>query len=194
MIIDSLCPYCHNLCAWSTTSDTKYVRCSHCERMFVASTWGGGDKFPAPGHRRKKRPPPLWPWCLFTVFILAVVVGGSQLYNAKRAARDEPKVTREHFERLSVGMRARDVIKLLGNPSRIDESVLPRVDFHMSHRYEVDKERFLKRYFWEEDDNMVWVDFVQGHIQRFGAVFDGERIGEEVNRPIIEETRNTDNP
>jgi hypothetical protein len=162
--------------------------------MFIASTWGGGDKCPATAQRRKKPPPPLWPWCLVAFLTLGVVIGSAQLYNAKRAARDAPKVTREHFERLRVGMPDREVMKLFGIPSRVDDSLVPRIDPLMAHRYLVDKERFLKRYFWEEDDTMVWVDFIEGRVDRFGAVFDGERIGEEVKLPIIEETRSTDEP
>jgi hypothetical protein len=104
----------------------------------------------------------------------ALIVAGLLLYHGTKW---KPKVTRENFERLEVGMEELTVFKLLGDPSRRDESVIRRVDPRWRLRYTVRPNEFLQRCFWEDGDNLIWADLYQGLIQDYGAVLDGEQLG-----------------
>jgi hypothetical protein len=192
MMINSVCPYCQNDILWSSTSETKYIRCCHCEKTFVPSTWGGGSKMPDPAHRRKKSAPPLWPWLLLTAAACVVVVVITQVYQAyqeKRALAHAPRVTRENFERLHVGMTDLEMVRLLGGHSRMDTSVVPKIDEHLAHRFTVEDQRFVRRLFWEDGDNVIWADCHYGKVLRFGAKLEGEQIGEDPTLPLSIETR-----
>jgi hypothetical protein len=195
MMVDSVCPYCRNVSLWSSTSETKYVRCCHCEKIFVPTTWGGGEKMPDLAHRRKKTPPPLWPWLLLTAATIVVVVTITQIYQSyqeKREAAHSPRVTRENFERLYVGMPDRELIKLLGGHTRMDNSVVPKIDEHLAHRFTVEDRRFVRRLFFEDGDDFIWVDCLDGKVLKYGARLDGEQIGDNVAMPLSHETRRDD--
>ena len=194
MLIHSACPHCHNPCIWSDTCDSKYVRCCHCEKMFVISTWGVGHALDHHQKRRRRQTAPLWPWVILTGTVCALLVAGSLLYQGKEAAKQESRVTRKNFERLKVGMNEVAVFTLLGNPDRRDESILPRVESRWKLRYAARAEEFLHRCFWEDGDNLIWVDFLKDRVQDFGATLDGGQFGKNPQAPLVQELQMLDEP
>lgn len=192
MMVDTACPHCHHPCSWSNTSETKYVRCAFCERTFVVSTLGIGQ----PLHRKPRRrrtPLPLWPWFLFAVGTCLVVGIGSLAIHFQRERVRETKVTVENFQRLRLGMTDRDVLNILGASTRTDRSLVPQLDVNKAHHYELAEEEFTQRSFWEDGDNVIWIEFRQRRITKFGGFLEGERIGEETTDPLVKQTQELDN-
>jgi hypothetical protein len=187
MMVHSACPHCRNECVWSDTSESKYVRCSHCEKTFVISTWGIGQSITKEQRRPRKKRPFLWPWMLLLVLIGVSLGGGLFVQSYDQPKKPEPKVTLENYQRLVVGMNEFHVRKILGFASRRDDSIVPKIS-NLVHRYKVDSSRFPQRCFWDDGDNVIWVTFVQGKAMQFGATLDGERIGADIQAPLILET------
>jgi hypothetical protein len=194
MLIHSACPHCHHPCIWSDTSDSKYVRCCHCEKTFVISTWGVGQALDQRPRRRRRRSASLWPWVLLTGAACAVIVTGSLFYQGKEAARQESKLSRANFERLKVGMKDLQLFKLLGSPSRRDESIVPQVDPRWKLRYAVSSDEFIQRCFWEDGDDVIWVELFRGQILDYGAILDGERVGKNPQTSLAKELQVLDEP
>jgi hypothetical protein len=190
MLIDTACPHCHHPCSWSNTSETKYVRCAFCERTFAVSTFGMSQ--PVTRRRPRRRQWPLWPWFVVAGLTCLIVVVVSLLLNSQRQKASETKVTVENFQRLQLGMAERDILQILGLPTRTDRSLVPQVDAHMIHRFEVSEEEFTQRCFWEDGDNVIWIDLRKGRVENFGATLEGEQFGQKVEQTLQNERANTD--
>jgi hypothetical protein len=188
MMVHSACPHCHNECVWSDTSETKYVRCCHCEKTFVISTFGIGHHLPTQQHRPRNHGPLLWPWMVILAMLVAAVVVELAVQSSKRPKKPESKVTLENYNRLRVGMKEIEVRQVLGFANRRDDSIVPKIS-NLSHRYKVDEENFPQRCFWEDGEDFIWVTLTGGKVTQYGATLDGVQFGDDVKAPLILETQ-----
>jgi hypothetical protein len=175
---------------WSDTSESKYVRCNHCEKVFVISTWGVGRAVPAvPQKRRTRRGRGLYLWPAVLVLaasVLIVTVESVLHYLRRPEPPPESKVTLENYQRLHAGMKEIEVCRLLGYPTRKDNSLAPKVA-NEKHNFSVDEKSFLKRYFWEDGDDVIWVSFLNNRAEQFGGTLGGEQLGEAIKGDLIKE-------
>jgi hypothetical protein len=190
MMVHSSCPFCHNLCVWSDTSETKYVRCCHCEKTFVISTWGIGHA--GEQRRRRRRSGPLiWPWVLVLLITVVVLGFGLVLESLSHPKAPESKVTVGNYQRLKVGMTEADLYRLLGHPKRRDDSLVPKIS-NLRHRYEVEEKHFSQRCFWEDGDEVIWIILAEGRVQQYGGRLEGVQYGDEIKAPLVLETQEKD--
>jgi hypothetical protein len=192
MLVHSACPHCHNLCVWSDSAETKYARCAHCEKTFVVSTWGTGQPLTRQRPRRRRHGPLLWPWMLLLAITGGMILAALVAQSYPHSKQPESKITFENYERLEVGMKEAAILRLLGHPKRHDDSLVPKVN-NLAHRYEVEDKNFLKRYFWEDGEDVIWATLAEGRVRQFGATLAGVQYGDNVKAPLILETQIKDN-
>lgn len=191
MLVHSACPHCRNECVWSDTSETKYVRCCHCEKTFVISTWGIGESLTQQRHRPRRDGPLLWPWMLLLALTATALAGGLYVQSLQRPKDPESKVTLENYNRLRVGMLEHRVHQILGFANRRDDSIVPKIS-NLNHRYKVEDIHFPQRCFWEEGEDVIWITFVEGKIKQYGATLEGVQFGYDAKVPLILETQEKD--
>ena len=187
MMVHSACPHCRNECVWSDTSETKYVRCCHCEKTFVISTYGIGQPLMHRAHHPRRHGPLLWPWMLLLAITAAALGVGSLIQSFEQAKNAETKITLENYNRLRVGMKEVELHQILGFANRRDDSMVPKIS-NLSHRYKVDDNNFLQRCFWEEGEDVIWVTLLEGKVAQFGATLNGVQFGDDIKAPLILET------
>jgi hypothetical protein len=185
MLVETRCPHCHFRCTWSDASQASYVRCSRCNHVFPIATPTVAVHHPP--RRRRRQPLPIVPLYLLGGLLCLVLAGGVWVKNYRQVKTLEAKVTQEKFRQLRIGMRELEALRILGAPSRTDNSMAPKVGAHAAHRFTVDERQFERRCFWEEGDNLIWIEFFQGLVKDFGCTIEGERIGPEIKESLAKE-------
>jgi hypothetical protein len=120
----------------------------------------------------------VWYWRAGVVTTFFVLLTGVFVYLATRPGPPEHQVSRENFGRLAVGMKESDVVRILGTPSSIDTSLVPRKGTGTpGWKDAVRAEAVPQRFYWEDGDNLIWAEIRLERVQKLGATFDGEQIG-----------------
>ena len=109
-------------------------------------------------------------WRLLVLGVFAFLVVGTVFGLLFVMGAFDPVVTAENYERLKVGMREKELLKLLGDPHRVDESGRPAAAGPLRRTYP-------RRLFWESGEDRIWVDVTGGKVTQFGATLDGEQYG-----------------
>jgi hypothetical protein len=93
-------------------------------------------------------------------------------FDAMFAAR----VTAEGYDQLRVGMTEWEVIKVLGGPTFIDKSAVPRLSGRAA-RFAAPEKMYPLRYVWQDEEDVIWVDIYKKKVVKFGATLDGDQYG-----------------
>jgi hypothetical protein len=129
------------------------------------------------------------------MLLLAITAGllgfGVVVNSLQHPTQPESKVTLQNYEQLRVGMKEGELHRLLGHPSRRDDSIVPKI-LSLQHRYEIDEKRYPQRYFWEAGEDVIWATVLSGTVQQFGGTLEGVRYGDDVTAPLIRETNQPD--
>jgi hypothetical protein len=119
-------------------------------------------------------------WRVSVVATFVLLLTGMLVYVVVRLGRSEPQITRENFGRLRVGMKETDVERLLGPPTSVDNSLVPEKGTGTpGWKNAVGPEAVPRLFYWEDGDNVIWAMIRQERVQKLGATFDGEQIGED---------------
>jgi hypothetical protein len=108
-----------------------------------------------------------------------LLLTGTLVYLTVALRLFEPRVTRAKFERLAVGMNESQLRQVLGSPTRIDNSAVPKPTAAPASRDTIHPELYPRRFFWEEGENLIWAEIRHGRALKVGATLDGEQIGED---------------
>ena len=184
MLVQTACPRCHHPYPCQDAHEGKRIYCGFCQEFFDIDD---PDARPTrhsrvialgrtPRPRRRKRGLLYWRCgvVLVSVFLLVVMF----LLIPLKLDAFKRKVSQENFARLAVGMAEREVKKMLGEPAWIDASDVPSLHGPVSRQIEMDLRKYPRRFYWTDGDDEIWVDLHHGRVTKFGALLDGERIGE----------------
>jgi hypothetical protein len=108
-------------------------------------------------------------------------------YLGKWLKRLGPQVNRDSYEQLVTGMEEKEVRKILGKHSRVDNRAVPRLQGTRAYQVEIRPQDYPRRFFWQEGDNYIWADIRRGRVLKFGALLDGERFGEDPAEHPVDE-------
>ena len=118
---------------------------------------------------------------MVATFLLLLM--GTLVYLKTSLGLFEPRITRANFERLVVGMNEVQVRQLLGSPTWIDNSAVPRGGGLGSWQGEIHAEDYPRKFFWEDGENLIWAELFRGRVRKVGATLDGEQFGEDPRSP-----------
>jgi hypothetical protein len=187
MLVDTPCPQCHFRCTFNDASHANYVRCSCCRHVFPIAAPAHAPPPLPPARRRRRKPFSFVPLFVFAALLCLALGIVTVVKNLRREKTLELKVTQENFTQLRVGMKEREAFRILGVPSRTDNSMAPHVDVRSAHRFSVNEDRFDHRCFWEEEGNLIWIEFSGELVKDFGCTIDGQQVGREINESLAKE-------
>jgi hypothetical protein len=184
MAIHTICPHCQDPGTCSDASAGKTVRCGCCQQLFTAIPSDAKVRPPRQAHSSPRQSDNPRLWVMTAVIGLVALVAASAFGVLYGLGFIGPHVTLSNFEQLKVGMSEREVRRVLGTPRRVDRTGVPR---HLSgvRQYELDK--YPRRLFWEDGDDIIWVTVQNGEVQDLGAFLEGERYGKEPQERLSDE-------
>jgi hypothetical protein len=94
------------------------------------------------------------------------------------------RVNEENYEQIKVGMKEKDIRKLLGRPTSIDRNAVPRLSGRAA-KYAVSDKNYPLRFVWQDEDDVIWADIIKGRVVKFGATLDGEELGADPDKTRI---------
>jgi hypothetical protein len=179
MSFNAVCPKCSMVHVLPDDRDGRETRCMRCATPFISDHDPAVQRMERPSvtrraestRRSRRALRRLLKRAAAAVLLSALLGAGA--YAAYRSGLFEPRVSRQTFTKLSVGMTEAEVRKLLGPPTRVDDSQLDSI--LRTSQLEESKARqvAVRKLFWEDGDRQIWVDIRGGAVEKIGGQFGG---------------------
>jgi predicted Zn finger-like uncharacterized protein len=185
MSISVSCPHCNEAYALTDQQAGKTVRCPACRSPFTVRTPNSSDdeeEDERPRRRRRRDREnrdeprgrrrhgiPLWAWLVGGgVLVLLVGVLVIVLLKGGVLGGSNHRLTRENFEKVKKDMPDREVVQILGKPTRAEGTFGQRISW--------DKIEALKTFYWESGSTKISVTCTGGAVNHMTGTFKDDEI------------------